>query len=84
MKELVLRQKQSNSGSIHDIESSNFERVIKFAKGCQYAVVIASYYGGKGYTTHKTLGNAIDAYYTGKYKGYGKQIINDEGEYQLF
>ena len=44
----------SNSGSIHDIASDMFDREIRFPKGSRYAVVDASYYGGKGYTTHRT------------------------------
>lgn len=47
-----------NTGSIHDIADTS-DRVIKFADGCKYAVVLASYYGGKGYTTHKTADAAI-------------------------
>lgn len=55
---LKLVQKQSNSGSIHDINSEHFEREIKFAAGTVYAVVPASYYGFGG-TSHKTAEAAI-------------------------
>ena len=50
----TISQKQSGTGCIHDIASSNYDRVVTFAPHCKYAVVLASYYGGKGYTTHRT------------------------------
>ena len=50
----TIEQKMSNSGSIHDLASSNEDRSIRFPAGHNYAVVLASSYGGKGYTTHKT------------------------------
>lgn len=54
MKIYTIPQKMINSGSIHDIASDMFDREIRFPKGSLYAVVDASYYGGKGYTTHRT------------------------------
>ncbi|SRR6266702_1128500 len=57
----IIPQKMSNSGSIHDIASDCFDRDIVFAPGCKYAVVCASYYGGKGYTTHRTESAACKA-----------------------
>ena len=62
MSALTIPQKMSNSGSIHDIASDQFDRRIVFGKGCKYAVILASYYGGKGYTTHKTEAAAVRAY----------------------
>ena len=35
------------------------DRDIVFSKGCLYAVVLSSYYGGNEYTTHKTPEAAI-------------------------
>lgn len=57
----TIPAKMSNSGSIHDIASDMSDRAIRFAPGAIYAVVLASYYGGKGYTTHKTADAAIKA-----------------------
>lgn len=57
----TIPQKMSCSGSIHDIASDLYDREIKFTKGCKFAVVLSSYYGGKGYTTHKTEEAAIRA-----------------------
>jgi len=51
----------SGNASIHDIASQDQDRVITFAKDCRFAVVDADYYGGKGYTTHKTEAAAVKA-----------------------
>lgn len=57
----TIPQKMSGAGTIHDIASEHYDREIVFAAGCVYAVVKASYYGGKGYTTHKTEAAAAKA-----------------------
>lgn len=57
----TIPQKSSGTGNINDISSDQFDRDIIFASGCKFAVVLASYYGGKGYTTHKTADAAIAA-----------------------
>lgn len=73
----TIPQKMSNSGSIHDIASDMFDRNIVFAPGCKYAVVLASYYGGKGYTTHKTAEATIAE--SRRQRDYSHQIIDAEG-----
>ena len=73
----MIPAKMSNSGSIHDIASDLQDREIKFAPGCKYAVVMASYYGGKGYTTHKTEAAAIAA--SKAAEEYSHAIIDAEG-----
>ena len=75
----VITQKMSNSGSIHDIASDQFDRNIVFPVGCKYAVVLASYYGGKGYTTHKTEAATIAA--SRRVSDYSYCIIDSEGNY---
>ena len=73
----TINQKMSGTGTIHDIASENFDRDIVFAPGCKYAVVLAAYYGGKGYTTHKT-----EAAATAKsvaVKDYSHEIIDTDG-----
>ena len=57
----TIPARMSGTGSIHDIASDMYDRDIIFAPGCNYAVVLAAYYGGKGYTTHKTESAAIAA-----------------------
>lgn len=77
----TIPQKMSGTGSIHDIASDMFDRDIVFPAGCKYAVVLASYYGGKGYTTHKTEEAAIAA--SRRNRGYSHRIIDAEGyEYE--
>jgi len=73
----TIPQKDSNAGSIHDIASSNYERVIEFPRGSIYAVVLADYYGGKGYTTHRTADAVIRA--CSQVKDYSYQIIDTDG-----
>ena len=77
MKIFTIPQKMSNTGSIHDIASDCFDRDIVFAPGCKFAVVCASYYGGKGYTTHKTEEAACKA--SCALGDYSHAIIDAEG-----
>lgn len=73
----TIPQKMSGTGSIHDIASDNFDREIS-GRG-NYAVVKASYYGGKGYTTHTTAEAAArQAQKLGK-EGYSYTIIDGDG-----
>lgn len=73
---VILRQKQSNSGTIHDIESDTHEREI-FGRG-RYAVVLASYYGGKGYTTHLSEAGAIRQ--SRRWGSHSHEIIDENGD----
>ena len=83
MKTLTIPKKMSNSGSVYDIASDLFDREIIFAPGCKYAVVISSYYGGKGYTTHRTPEAAIRAS-RGYWRGYSHTILDIDGNlYQI-
>ena len=72
----TIPQKSSNTGSIYDLASDMFDRDIKFSAGYQFAVVNAAYYGGKGYTTHRTESAAIAA---SKRNDYNHQIIDTLG-----
>ena len=77
----IIPQKMSGTGSIHDIASDLFDREIVFAPGCKYAVVLAAYYGGKGYSTHKSEEAAVAA--ARKNREYSLSIIDDRGnDYQ--
>ena len=73
----VIRKKQSNTGSIHDIASDQFDRVIE-GRG-KFAVVEAAYYGGKGYTTHTSAASAIEQARKLAKQGYSYQIIDGNG-----
>lgn len=53
MKTYTIPQKMSGTGTIHDIASQHYDREIKFRKGCEYAIVWASFYGDI-YKTFKT------------------------------
>lgn len=73
----AIPQKMSGTGSIHDIASEHYDRDIVFQAGCIYAVVCASYYGGKGYTTHRSEGAAIRA--SRQLSDYSHAIIDADG-----
>lgn len=78
MTTLVLTQKPM--ASIHSIHSKDGEREIKFAAGCIYAVVLADYYGGKGYTTHMSQYAAAKMAHKLDKEGYSYAIIDAEGK----
>lgn len=77
MKTYVIPRKSTNSGSIHDIASDMYDRDIIFSPGCKYAVVLASYYGGKGYTTHRTEEAAVVE--SRRNRKYSHKIIDTDG-----
>jgi len=72
----TINQKTSGTGSIHDLASDLMDRDIKFPAGSKYAVVLAAYYGGKGYTTHKTAGATIRQ---SNISNYSHSIIDADG-----
>lgn len=73
----TIPQKMSGTGSIHDISSDLYDRDIKFCPDGQFAVVMSSFYGGKGYTTHKTSEAAIAA--SQRAGEYSHAIIDTKG-----
>lgn len=72
----TIPKKMSNTGSIHDLASDHFDRDIKFASGAKYAVVLAAHYGGKGYTTHRTVAGTVKAARALSESGYSYEIID--------
>lgn len=77
MKILTIPGKMSNTGTIHDIARQDEDRVIEFRGAAKYAVILASYYGGKGYTTHVTAESA--AHQSRKMHEYSHEILDSEG-----
>jgi hypothetical protein len=76
MKTYTIPARISGTGSIHSIASEFYDREIKFRKDCEYAVVLASYYGD----TYKTFkSEKACARYARKMKDYSYQIIDAEG-----
>ena len=59
MKNIIIASKQSNTGSIHDLASDTIDRVIKIPASAGYIIILAAYYGGKGYSTHSTADAAV-------------------------
>jgi len=79
MKTLTIDRKGSGAGNIHDIASDIDDRNIEFRAGSKYAVVLAAYYGGKGYTTHRTEEAAVETYNRVS-KEWSCRIINRDGD----
>lgn len=77
MKKVIIPQKVGGTGSIHDIASDQYDREVKIPKGSQFAVVLAAYYGGKGYTTHKTESATIQA--DRRQREFSRQILGADG-----
>ena len=77
MKTYTIKQKMSNSGTIHDLNSDQFDRDINFRSDCIYAVVLAAFYGGRGYTTHKTAQAAVNQ--SMRMADYSHKIIDSDG-----
>jgi len=55
---IIIKQKTSGTGTIYDIESSEFDRVIDMGDAYKYAVVTASHYNMAA-TRHKKMSNAV-------------------------
>ena len=75
MPTIVIPQKMSGTGSIHDLASDLQDRRIKVKVG-GYAVVLAAYYGG-GTTTHRSWEAALKQSH--KNREYSHAIIDFEG-----
>jgi len=79
MKTVTIPQKMSGTGTIHDLASQHFHREIKFPAGHKYAVVLAAYYGGRGYSTHRTEEAAITA--SNRQREFSHQVMDNNGNY---
>ena len=77
MKTYTIPKKMSGTGTIYDIASCIVDRDIVFPSGCRYAIVDAAYYGGKGYTVHRTESGVIAA--VERLGNYAYQIIDSTG-----
>jgi hypothetical protein len=80
MKTIVIPQKQSNTGSIHDISSAMMAREIKIPAGTSHIIVLSSYYGGRGYSTHQSAASAAAKIRSLKKDNYSFRVFSDTGE----
>lgn len=76
---IILTLPQADGASIHSINSQHFERSICFKNGRFYAVILASYYGGKGYTTHSSAESAAKMAHRLDKEDYSYTIIDSKG-----
>lgn len=81
MAKITIPAKMSNSGSIYDLASEHYDRVITFGTRWQFAVVVPSYYNVR-HSVHATEAAAVRA--AKSLRGYSPTIIDRAGdEYQL-
>lgn len=73
---IIIKQKMSGTGTIHDLESQHYDRVIKMGNTYKYAVVLPAYYGHPA-TRHRTLGAARGKQDTLVRQGYSNVTILD-------
>lgn len=80
MKTYIIPQKQSNSGSIHDIASDMRAREIRVPDNATHIIILSSYYGGKGYTTHTDAEAAAKKCKALRKDGTSYQVFSAEGQ----
>lgn len=84
MKTYTIQQKQSNSGSIHDLASATKNREIRVPSAATHILILAAYYGGKGYTTHNSPEAAAAKYKQLRRENYSVQAFSAKGEHLDF
>lgn len=72
---IIIEAKPSNSGSIHDLASDMRDRNIKIPAAAEFIIILSSYYGGRGFTTHASYDSAVKK---------AKQLRNDNFSFQIF
>ena len=78
MTTVIIPQKMSGTGTIHDIASQHHDRVIEFEDGNEYAVVLADYYGHAPYMADSEI-EALGLLQ--EYADYSKVLIDRNGKY---
>jgi hypothetical protein len=81
MRIITIEQKQSNSGSIHDLASDTRDRDIKIPATAGYVIILAAYYGGKGYSTHATAESAARKVKSLKKDNTSFEVFDADGSY---
>jgi hypothetical protein len=84
MKTIIIPQKMSGTGSIHDIASNLYDIKIPLRGDCQYAVGTAAYYN-LDWTTHLTMDAAVRRARSLSRQGYHPTILGaDEIVYDQY
>jgi len=79
MKTLIIKKKMSNTGTIYDLASAQYDREIKFRGGTKYAVVFPAYFGNNLYKTFRSEDNAIKYSTKEQKNGFYPAIIDNDG-----
>ena len=74
---ITIPQKMSNTGSIHDLASDMYDRVIDMGDKYQFAVVCPAYYNIKS-TRHSTFELALSQ--GRRMSGYNPSILDCRGD----
>ena len=79
---IIIPQKQSGTGTIFDLESEHYERVIDMMTLYNYVVVLPSYYGSRAYRhtrAHLAIKNYNKRYNKNKLATLGARIVRRDG-----
>ena len=77
MKMVVISQKGTGTGTIHDIQSEHYDRIVFFEDDHAYAIVLADHYNDDDDRTYKTAQDVIDA--SSELSSYSHMILDDRG-----
>lgn len=83
MRKFVIRRKTGGTGSIHDIASEHFGRVIRVKSNYNYFIVFAAYYG-RGSLYFVNEDRLIKEYKRLDAKGYSFRVFNADGQALIF
>ena len=76
--QLVIARKMSGTGSVYDLASDQFDRVVALHKRTQYVVVLPAFYSAAP-TLHNTFGGALGAVKKLVRQGYAPTVIDRNG-----
>ena len=76
--QLIITLKMSGTGSIYDLASDQFDRIVSLHKRTQYVVVLPAFYNAVP-TRHNTIGAALRAVKKLVRQGYAPTVIDRDG-----
>lgn len=82
MREFIIEQKMSNSGSIYDLASDTHHRLLKIRGNTAFFIVFPAYYS-LAVRQFKTEHAAVAEYHKLIKKGYSFKVFNADGEPQV-
>lgn len=83
MRKFIISKKTDGTGSIHDLASEHFDRVIKVKANYNYFLVFAAYYG-RGSLFFTSEDRLIKEYKRLNEMGYSFKVFNADGQVLIF